>query len=201
MRYGDRRVVPGRLQLGELAPVRGDDRGAGATIGHHRAGRARSLDQLLITGLPAGYVEQPDSAASAGPLDLAKALQHDLTPDAQTVFHLLGFVAGYERVWQSPDGRQVIEFIYQFQTGAGAQSYNQHAVSATESDTKNPVTEFAVTALPGAVGLDASATGAAGSFVFFAKGAYEVQLGVNAPTATGLETVVEQLAAEQYQRL
>jgi hypothetical protein len=159
------------------------------------------LEPLLITAVPAGYVQQADSVGDTGPSDLAKAISDDGNADAQTVLTKDGFVHGYQRLWQNAGQNQIVLFLYQFSAAAGATSYAERSVSQVTSDPSVKTTSFSVPGVPTAVGLEATDSNGSGAVVVFDKGVYLVQIAVNGATPTGLAALAQQVAADQYKRL
>jgi hypothetical protein len=156
------------------------------------------LAGLLITEVPAGFVV-PDAVGDTGPSDLAKAARDDGQPDATAALTADGFVAGYQRLWTTAgNGSQIIVFLYQFRTAAGAKAYERRSVTNDASDPQTRVSSFPVASVPGATGL-ASAAHPTTAIVLFDKGDYLVQLVTGAPS--GSRDLAEQLAKQQYDRL
>jgi hypothetical protein len=155
----------------------------------------------LILSVPAGYIQQPDNVGDTGPSDLAKAVRDDGSADAQTVITQDGFVHGYQRLWQTPGQRQIIVFLYQFKTAAGAVAYQRHSVDKAETDPQTPGRPFPVSGIASAVGLSATAGDTSTAVELFSKGSYLAQVVVNGSTPSSLQTLVQQLAGAQYGRL
>src|SRR5262245_24713434 len=82
--------------------------------------QADLLAPLLTADVPDGFVRQPDDYADNGPSDKTKAVADDRQPDAAAAFDAMGFVAGYQRLWQTKDKQQIILFLYEFGTDDGA---------------------------------------------------------------------------------
>lgn len=162
---------------------------------------ADPLEALLLVSVPAGYLQQPDTVGDTGPSDLAKAVRDDGSPDAQAVLTQDGFVHGYQRLWQTADQRQIVIFIYQFRTAAGASAYQQRTVTKARSDPQNPASPFAVSGIPGEAGLSATSGGTSTAVALFTKGAYLVQLVVNGAAQPGNQDLVQQLALTEYGHL
>jgi hypothetical protein len=167
------------------------------------AAHAATLQQLLVTTLPAGFTRQPDSVGDTGPADLTKAVRDDGTADAQGVLSVDGFVYGYQRLWQSTDAkRQIIVFLYQFATPDGAKSYAARAARIFQSNQAQlRTTTFTVPGVPGATGVAGTAQATSAAIVLYAKKAYFTQVVANGPDATGLASVATSVAASQFARL
>jgi hypothetical protein len=150
-----------------------------------------ALQARLLTGLPAGYVQQPDNVGDTGPSDLAKAVRDDGSPDARQVLTADGFVAGYQRLWAKGND-QIIDFVYEFTNPAGASSYLARSVHTA----LGKATPFDVTGIPGATGLASQENGVRGLVVYFTRGDFLSQVVVSGPDATpGLAT---SLAHQQF---
>ena len=163
------------------------------------ANAAARLATLLITDLPAGYIQQPDNVGDTGPSDLAKAARDDGKPDAANALTADGFLAGYQRLWATADRSQrIIVYLYKFQTSAGASAYEKRGIANDENDPESRAVAFPVSSIPGATGL-ASAQRPTVALVVFAKGSYVVQVVTSTPT--GSRSLAEQLAGRQYGRL
>ena len=78
------------------------------------------MAKLLITSVPSGYAQQPDSVGDTGPSDLAKAIRDDGSPDARAVLTQDGFVVGYQRLWRTADKREIIVFLFTAKYAASA---------------------------------------------------------------------------------
>jgi hypothetical protein len=173
------------------------------TMPANPAANAASLQKLLVTAVPAGFTRQPDSVGDTGPADLAKAVQDDGTSDAQAVLSVDGFVYGYQRLWQSTDGkRQIIVFLYQFASADGAKSYAARAARIFQSNQSQlKTTTFTVPGVPGATGVAGTAQATSAAIVLYATKAYFVQIVANGPDASGLSTLATSVAASQFARL
>jgi hypothetical protein len=167
------------------------------------AANAATLEKLLVTTVPGGFARQPDSVGDTGPADITKAAGDDGTSDAQAVLNVDGFVYGYQRLWQSGDGkRQLIVFLYQFATPEGAKSYAARAARVFQSNQAQlKTTTFAVPGVSGATGVSGTAQGMKAAIVLYAKKAYSVQVVANGPNDTGLASVANSVAASQFTRL
>jgi hypothetical protein len=157
---------------------------------------------LLITSVPAGYLQQPDSVGDTGPSDLAKAVSDDGGgSDAKAALVKDGFVGGYQRLWQTADENRIIVFIYQFADAAGATEYHNRTVAEQRSDPSGKPAEFAVPQIPTAVGLEPYGADGGLASVSFRKDVYVVQVVLGGPSVLDVETLVQQLADAQYKRL
>ena len=86
---------------------------------------ATELEALITDDVPTGFEQQPDAVGDTGPSDLAKAIRDDGNDDAEQVLTDLRFRRGYQRLWQTEDGDQLIVFLYEFCDPADAAKYLQ----------------------------------------------------------------------------
>ena len=159
------------------------------------------LETLLVTSVPARYLRQDDSVGDTGPSDLAKAVADDGEPDAQSALTSSGFVHGYQRLWETKGGDQLIVFLYQFASASGSSSYGARIVDFWKADTSASVKTIAVPQIPGAAGLEITDTSISAVSVTFSKGPYLVEVLTNGSVAADLRTLAQQIAADQYKRL
>jgi hypothetical protein len=148
------------------------------------------MASLLITSVPPGYQQAPDSVADTGPSDLDKAASDDGAPDARQVLVSAQFVAGYQRLWQSGENR-IIVAIYRFGSPSGAATYlaRTKATNAVP-DPGTQLTPFPIAAISGSQGLLATSTDGHDALATFA---------IHGTEAT--PSVASTLSLEQYQRL
>jgi hypothetical protein len=160
---------------------------------------AQALAGLLLTSLPPGYQQAPDSLGQTGPSDLGKAVSDDGGSDAKQVLVFDQFLAGYQRMWTSGND-QIIEFLYEFATPRGAVAYGQRQVAADAvPPSGDQIAPLTVPAIPGAQGFTISGNDGPAAMVLFTKAGFLVQVVMNGPDATAQQ--VTALAAAQYQRL
>jgi hypothetical protein len=161
---------------------------------------ASDLGRRLVTRVPAGFVLQPDDVGDTGPSDLAKAVRDDPSPDAEEALRSEGFVQGYQRLWVGPDDAEIIVFVYQFGTEAGAAADFRRSKAALADEALPGATEFTVSGLP--AGQTNAVTGSSGdlsaAIVQFTTGVYNVQLVCNGPASSGLQSRVSAIAKDQY---
>jgi hypothetical protein len=155
-------------------------------------GSFHALEALLITDPPAGYRRQPDSVGDTGPSDIAKAIRDDDEADAKQSLIAEGFVRGYQRMWATASGDQIVVFLYQFASAAGASGSFRRWVSL-EAPSGSDTTVFAPTGLPKGqtAGLSGSGGGNTGSIILYAAGIFSVQVDV---TSSGSERAARILA-------
>lgn len=166
---------------------------------------AKSFDDLskaLNIAVPDGYTLQPDEVGDTGPSNLDKAIADDGEEDAAEVFARTKFVRGYQRMWSRSEDDEIIAYVYQFAGNAGAVEYTKRLTADLGAQTAGvSISLFNVENIDGAMGVNGSDPGFATSSVTYVKGPYSVQLVVNGPSPTGLETLATALAEEQYSRL
>jgi len=165
-----------------------------------------TLEALLITSVPDGFRQVDDSEADTGPSDLEKAAKDDGGgADSTATLSDAGFVSGYQRAWQTDDQRGVIIlFLYEFSTQYGAESYGERLIALFDSEPTLEAVPFDVDGVPNATGrsmtsLEADAR--LSSSVVFYKNGFLVQVVVISPTDTEGQTLVQQLAIDQFSRL
>lgn len=165
---------------------------------------AKSLAELskaLEISVPDGYLRQPDEVGDTGPSDLDKAIADDGAEDAREVLTRTRFLRGYQRMWSRGEGDEIVSYVYQFADNAGAAEYTKRLTADFGAQTAGvAIALFDVPAIDGAVGVNGSDPTFATSSVTFVKGPYSVQMVVNGPSPTGLETLATALAEEQYSR-
>jgi hypothetical protein len=166
-------------------------------------GSAAALAALLVSAVPAGFVAQPDSVGDTGPSDLAKAARDDGSPNAAVVLHSEGFVQGYQRLWEGPKSAQIIVFLYQFATPAGADRDFQRSKKGLPSTAPPGSTSFTVDGLPAdkLAAMTGSAPDGSAAIVMFTTGIFNVQVVCNGTASAGLQARAVQIAQDQYQRL
>jgi hypothetical protein len=166
---------------------------------------AGSLEDLLITSVPEGFVQIDDDVADTGPSDLAKAVRDDGGPDAEAVLTDAGFVGGYQRSWQTEDASGlIIVFLYQFSDASGASSYGDRMIETFDNDPTFEAVPFDVDGIPDVAArslTNLAADGGLASSVVFTKNGYLVQIVVLGPTDSANQTLAGQLALDQYNLL
>jgi hypothetical protein len=156
------------------------------------------VGERIVKTVPAGFVVQADSVGDTGPSDLAKAVRDDTGPDAQAALTAAGFLHGYQRMWADAGHQNaLLVFVYHFRTPAGATAYFNRVVQ--QEKTQKPVpTGFAVTGIPGAVGLAGAQDSAHVAQVLFSRGSYVSSVAAVGPIAPPLPGTAQQLAAAQF---
>jgi hypothetical protein len=161
------------------------------------------LESRIVTKVPADFVEQPPEAFDTGPSDLAKAIKDDGGPNAGKVLRAEKFVRGYQRIWIGPEHAQIIVFIYQFESSAGARQ--DFARTTREVTAKRPsgAYRFVIPGLPAdrTVGIAGASKDAAVAGVFFTKGVFNVQINCNGERLSGLQARATAIAKDQFRRL
>ncbi len=157
------------------------------------------VGERVVKVVPAGYVLQADSVGDTGPSDLAKAVRDDAGPGAEAALTTAGFLHGYQRMWADAGKQNVLlVFIYHFRTPAGATAYLNRVVQQEKTTQKPVPTAFAVTGIPGAVGLAGSQDSSHVAQVLFTRGSYVASVAAVGPLAPPLPATAQQLAAAQY---
>jgi hypothetical protein len=160
------------------------------------------LEARIVTKVPRNFVRQADDVGDTGPSDLAKAVRDEGAKNGN-VLRSEKFVRGYQRLWVGPGHAQIIVFLYQFGSRAGARRNYARAIKG--SDTKPPagVHKFAVPFLPadraiGVVGTDEDGSAAG---IDFTSGVFTVEIVCNGSTLAGLQTRALAIAEDQLRRL
>ncbi len=164
----------------------------------------RELEALLVTTVPGGFELQPDDVGDTGPSDLAKAIRDDPTDGGEQALRDEGFVRGYQRLWVGPADAEIIVFLYQFETPAGAQADFERSKAFLDDEEFLPeATPFTVDGIPAAesAAISASVPTAAVALVQFHTGVYNVQIVTNGPVIQGLQARVSSIAKDQLARL
>jgi hypothetical protein len=181
------------------------DPNAASSSSASSAPAAKSLAELskaLEISVPDGYMRQPDEVGDTGPSNLDKAIADDGEEDASEVLTRTRFLRGYQRMWSRSEDDEIIAYVYQFADNAGALEYTKRLTADSGAQTAGvSIGLFEVSGIDGAVGVNGSDPTFATSSVTFVKGPYSVQMVVNGPSPTGLETLATALAEEQYSRL
>jgi hypothetical protein len=166
----------------------------------------KSPDELathLVSVAPAGFTLQPDDVGDTGPSDLAKAVRDDGSPGVEQTLRKEGFVRGYQRLWVGPGEAEIIVFVYQFETAAGAEANFQRAKPGLLTDAPPGAKPVDESGLP--VGHTASIAGSTADLsaatVIFATGIFNVQIVTNGPVLADVQTRAAATAKDQFSRL
>jgi hypothetical protein len=161
------------------------------------------LEALLISTVPDGFAQEPDSLYNTGPSSLAKAIHDQDLPHAARELTTDGFIRGYQRVWTKPQGDQIIVFLYQFATTRGASAFYRHGVRSELSMVPVNTTQFVVPGLPPShsTGIAAHVQHRTIAVVQASVGPFAMQINCSARSATGLKARLIRLAHEQTSRL
>jgi hypothetical protein len=166
---------------------------------------AKNIDELAkATNIPApeGYMLQPDQVGDTGPSDIVKASRDDGGDDAQEFLARTGFLRGYQRMWSRSESDDFVIYLYQFGDSAGAAEYDKRLTTDATAPTPDvTLSQYLISSINGALGVNAQAKTFATSSVTFVKGPYSVQVVVSGTTLTGLQPLATALAEEQYSRL
>lgn len=162
-----------------------------------------ALEALLIADVPRGFVREPDSVGDTGPSDLAKAIRDEDSPNAARVLKHDRFLRGYQRLWMNAGQDQIIVFLYQFATPAGAVGFYRYSVRQEAARAPSTIVRFTVPGLPRSRSSGVAARVGSRSFasVSATTGPFAMQIVCNARSSTGLESRVQALAREQFTRL
>ena len=193
-------TIPPANEVSNFSDVFGDA-AKGSTDGKGSGTPTSATDALepkLISTVLAGYKLEPDSVGDTGPSDLDKAVRDDGDADARAALTSAGFVAGYQRLWTKGDN-EIVDFVYEFKSNTGAESYRARTDKAATSDKSMTVTAFAVAGVPGAKGYSATDGKNTSAIVLFTRGGYAVQMDLNGTDATPANAT--QLAKAQYDKL
>jgi hypothetical protein len=153
-----------------------------------------------LTRVPAGFARQPDSVGDTGPSDLAKAIRDDRQPDAAQALKDERFVQGYQRLWMNPARAQIIVFIYQFASPAGARASYERQSRLITREAGASFTRFVIPGLPtksSTAGM-AQISGHAGAVADSSTGHFTMQVICYATSAAGLKARLVAMAREQY---
>jgi hypothetical protein len=163
---------------------------------------AAALKARIVTKVPRNFVAQPDEVGDTGPSDLAKAAKDEGATDGGKELRSEKFLRGYQRLWIGPEHAQIIVFVYQFGSAAGAR---HHFARTTKRSGKPPpgVHTFTATFLPpeqvsGIAGTDKNGSAAV---IAFTSGIYSVQIICNGARLPGLQARAISIAEDQHRRL
>jgi hypothetical protein len=164
---------------------------------------SKALESLIVTKIPSAFVKQPPEAYDTGPSDFAKAVKDDGEPDAATILRSEKFVRGYQRIWIGPEHAQIIVFIYQFESSAGARKDFDRSTQKFTSKPPAGTHRFVVPGLPAgrAAGIAGAENGTAVAVVLFTTGVFNVQVNCNGARPGGLQPRAVAIAQDQYRRL
>ena len=82
------------------------------------------LEPLVLDDIE-GFQLRGPSVGGTGPSDLRKAVVDDGDPDARQVLTQLRFRRGYQRLWSTEFGDEVVLFLYEFCDEAGPTAYGE----------------------------------------------------------------------------
>ena len=172
-------------------------------VGSRAPASSATLEALLISAVPDGFVRQPDSVGDTGPSDLAKAIRDEDSPDAARVLKNDRFLRGFQRLWMNPAQDQIIVFLYQFATPAGAADFYRYSVGREVTTAPSKIVRFAVPGLPrsSSTGMAAREGNRAFALAAAATGPFLMEIVCNAESATGLQSRAQHLARQQFDRL
>jgi hypothetical protein len=162
------------------------------------------LESRIVTQVPSGFAAQPDDKYDTGPSDLAKAIRDDGEPGAGKVLRSAGFVRGYQRIWIGPDDAQIIVFVYQYASSAGARRAYARDTQGSHGKVAPTAHKFEVTDLPTdqATGVAGTAEdGGAFALAYFTTGVFNVEINCNGPKLAGLQERATSVAEHQLRRL
>ena len=153
-----------------------------------------SLATAIPVAVPSGFVLQPPSAGTSGPIDLARAARADGTADARRTLVRDGFVGGYRRQWvKSGHKDENSVLVYKFKTVAGARSYLWYLLPHLLPSTLEPV-RFVVRAVPSASGVRASTASRSVAVIAFTSGLYVMRVVASAGPRTNQTAVATELS-------
>lgn len=161
------------------------------------------LEARVVEVVPDGFTVQPDAVGDTGPSDLAKAVRDDGLPGAEQALRSNGFVRGYQRLWIGRGDAQIIVFVYQFESSAGADAYFQRGKANLTAVAPPGATPFTVEGIPPSrsTAVAGSSKDLAAAIVMFTSGVFLVQVVCNGPAATGLQARASAIAKDQDDRL
>jgi hypothetical protein len=166
---------------------------------------AEELAARLPTTVPDGFVQEDDDVGDTGPSDLEKAVRDDASDGAQEALVAEGFVRGYQRLWTNPEGDELIDFVYQFDTPEGAAADWSRQKANVEAEPTEGVNPYTPSGLDPQSSYAYAGTNGGSSFAIVAttKGVYHVQV-VASGEGTDVELMKSRasaLMAEQLARL
>jgi hypothetical protein len=161
------------------------------------------LEARLVALVPGEFTLQPDDVGDTGPSDLAKAVRDYGSPGAEQALRSEGFVRGYQRLWIGPGDAEIIVFLYQFETPAGADAHFERARANLTAVAPPGATTFIVNGIPPSQSMTVagSSTDLSAAIVLFASGVFNVQVVCNGPELTDLQARASAVAKDQYDRL
>ena len=161
------------------------------------------LERLLVSDVPAGFTLQADDVGDTGPSDLAKAIRDDDDPRTGKALRAERFVRGYQRLWIGPKDAQLVLFVYQFATPAGAKKEFERTKKALLAEAPPGAKEFSIPGIPStsAVGIAGTSSDLSAAIVLFTTGPFTGQLVANGPALAGLQARATKVTQDQYQRL
>jgi len=161
------------------------------------------LEARIVTKAPSGFVRQTDDVGDTGPSDLAKAIRDGLSDDGGKDLRAEGFVRGYQRLWIGPGHAQIIVFVNQFGSHAGARRNFARTTKGFETKPPPGIHKFTVSFLPATQVIAAAGTDKSdsASFIEFTSGVFGVEVVCNGPTLSGLQARSIAIAQVQLRRL
>jgi hypothetical protein len=160
------------------------------------------LAAKLVSTVPEGFAQQPDRPGLIGPIDLAKAVRDDGSPDGEAALKSSGFERGYVKVWINPAGDKILDYVYQHATDAGAQQLFDRLKGLAGSRAPTGSQPLAVPGMPpSSIGLSGVQEGTPLALVLFRTGRYVVQVICDGKVAADVQARVAPVAQEQLQRL
>lgn len=160
------------------------------------------LESRIIDVVPQGFALVPDDDGETGPTDLVKAVaDQGGGADVREFFVANRFSVGYQRMWSNPIQDQLLLFLYQFESGQGAQAQLDVIESSIRSNAgRTPLRSFSP-GVPGSVGIENADPAGPVVAVLFSKGPYWVMMRLSGPDTALLRTQLTNMAQEQYDRL
>ncbi len=162
-----------------------------------------SLEHLLIANVPKGFTRQADDVGDTGPSDLAKAIRDDDDPRAGKAFRAEGFLRGYQRLWMGPNQSEILVFVYQFATAAGAKHDFERDKAALQAEQPPGAKTFSIPGFPPATtaAILGTSTDTSAAIALFTVGPYNAQVVSHGTDPAGLQQRTTKLATDQRNRL
>jgi hypothetical protein len=161
------------------------------------------LEARIVSKVPRGFVRQSDDVGDTGSSDLAKAIRDDESADGGKDLRAEGFVRGYQRLWIGPGHAQIIVFVNQFGSHAGARRNFARVTKGFDTKPPRGVHKFTVSFVPASQVIAAAGTDTSdsASIIEFTSGVFGVQIVCNGPALSGLQARSVAIAENQYRRL
>jgi len=171
----------------------------GATV----PAQSTSLEHLLIANVPKGFTRQADDVGDTGPSDLAKAIRDDDDPRAGKAFRAERFLRGYQRLWVGPKQSEILVFVYQFATAAGAKHDFERDKAALQAEQPPGSKTFSIPGFPAATStaILGTSTDTSAAIALFTVGPYNAQVVSHGTDPAGLQQQTTKLATDQRNRL